>query len=147
MCCGATILCIKNKKQRRNLRFRAKSGSDHAGISMDNCACDTGFQFFRLLSNSHIYSIHQQETEIHLETHACQSLHYYYGNSGFSHSGLQLRHSFDSTYSNPNEKSNRSHIQISAYLVRIPGERLAMRTWHLKEGNSIMVSAQVPDWA
>ena len=113
-------------------------------ISMDNCACDTGFQFYGY--NSHIYSIHQQETEIHLETHAYQSLHYYYGNSGFSHSGLQFRHSFDSHGCNSHiysiltattiihsilQQAQREIEQITLNFqpvaIQIPETRLAMR--------------------
>ena len=121
---------------------------------MDNCACDTGFQFFRLLSNSHIYSIHQQETEIHLETHAYQSLRYYYGNSGFSvrpaiqafirfdTAALQLTH-YSILHTTTPVRNLTGHTQVSACLVRIPGERLAIRTWHLEGGGNVMVSAQI----
>ena len=105
---------------------------------MDNCACDTGFQFFRLLSNSHIYSIHQQETEIHLETHAYQSLRYYYDNFGFlvrpaiqvfirfDTVALQLTH-YSILYTATPVRNLIGHTQVLAYLVRIPEERLVMR--------------------
>ena len=55
----STVLCVK--KSKNDSRFRARSGSNQAGISMnelDNCAWDTGFRSLRLLSNSYrIYSI------------------------------------------------------------------------------------------
>ena len=87
---------------------------------MDNYACDTGFQFYGY--DNHIYSIHQQETEIHLETHACQSLHLLLRqlrilsqacNSGILSILTATIATFIQFYSKPSERLDRLH-SISA---------------------------------
>ena len=97
MCSGATMCCVSRIRIRteKDSRFRVNAGPNHAGISIDNYACDTGFQFYGY--DSHIYSIYQQRLQ---QSYLFNS--YGYGN-----------YLFDSIYSNPSEKSNRLYSSFS----------------------------------
>ena len=144
------MLCVKNRtrNERRTSRFRVKSepkqGHRWANIFRSPWTTVPVTQafnstttiaiFIRFISNScnsHIHSIHQQETEIHLKIHAYQSLHLLLRQlriltfrptiQAFIRFDLATTNLlFDSTHIKNSEKINKTH---SNYGLRRPNSQ------------------------
>ena len=99
--CAAGLWCVMSqehdKNERRISRFRARAGlqiSVILRISIDNCACDTGFQFLRL-QQLYLFDSSARNRDLLRDIRLLITI-FIITTTPNSQSGLQFRYLFDS---------------------------------------------------